>query len=125
MNAPVLGQVATGTVVRVYPSYAILLFEGGWTGLLHISELSNNYIRSFESFVTIGSLYSVKVIEVDEKRQNVRVSLKRMQGSDKKKPFRHERIDPSEIDFSALAERLPEWVKEENETDRPLKEETI
>jgi predicted RNA-binding protein with RPS1 domain len=46
-----------------------------------------------------------------------------MQGSDKKKPFRHERIDPSEIDFSALAERLPEWVKEENETDRPLKEE--
>lgn len=122
MNTPVLGEVATGTVVRVYPSYAILLFEGGWTGLLHISELSNNYIRSFEAFVTIGSLYSVKVIEIDEKRQNVRVSLKRMLGSDKKRAFRHEKVDPNEIDFSALEARLPEWVKEENETDRPLKE---
>ena len=50
---PKVGECAIGTVVAVYSSYAILLFDEGWTGLLHISEVSFNYIRSFTSFITI------------------------------------------------------------------------
>lgn len=111
---PKLGDVGVGTVIRVYPTYAILLFDGGYTGLLHISELSNNFIRSFTSFVTVGSIYAVKVIAVDEERQTVRVSLKAMTQSDKAKAFRHSKIQTEEISFEALAKALPNWIQEEN-----------
>ena len=111
---PKIGDVGIGTVIRVYPTYAILLFDGGTTGLLHISELSNNFIRSFTSFVTTGSIYAVKVIAVDEEKQTVRVSLKAMTAADKAKAFRHSKIRNEEISFEALQNHLPAWIKEEN-----------
>ena len=112
---PKVGDVASGTVVRVYSSYAILLFDEGWTGLLHISELSSKYIRSFTSYVSIGTIYNVKVTEVNEQTGSVRVSLKQMASADKWKVFRHKKTDSEEIDFQALKERLPDWIKMENE----------
>jgi S1 RNA binding domain protein len=74
MKLPQVGDIEEGTVVRVYPHYAILLFDEGWTGLLHISELSNTYVHSFTSYVTVGNIYQVKVIAVDArtaKRQSL------------------------------------------------------
>ena len=112
---PAVSTIASGVVVRIYPTYAILLFEDGWTGLLHISELSHNFIRHFSSFVTMGAIYNVKVISVDEERGNIRVSLKQMTTMDKRKAFAHKKVPMEEIDCSALMERLPEWIKQENE----------
>ena len=111
-NLPKIGDIATGTVVKVFPSYAILLFEEGWTGLLHISELSSNFIRSFTSYVTVGTIYSVKVIAIDE-NGGVRVSLKQMTVADKRRAFRHKKIQPSEVDFQALEDHLHEWIGQE------------
>ena len=110
---PKVGDVATGTVVKVFSSYAILLFEEGWTGLLHISELSSKFIRSFTSYVTVGTIYSVKVIAIDD-NGGVRVSLKQMTVADKRRAFRHRRIPSSEVNFQALEENLPEWIKNSN-----------
>lgn len=110
---PKVGECAVGTVVAVYSSYAILLFDEGWTGLLHISEVSSNYIRSFTSFITIGSIYNVKVIDVNEENGSVRVSLKQMTPSERHSTFRHKKIEESEIDFAALEEARPGWIKEE------------
>lgn len=112
---PKVGDVDTGIVIRVHSTYAIMLFDEGYTGLLHISELSNSFIRSFTSFVTVGSIYAVKVIAVDEEKHNVRVSLKAMTPSDKAKAFHHSRINPSDISFAALADHLSAWIDEENE----------
>ncbi|MBQ2069562.1 MAG: S1 RNA-binding domain-containing protein [Bacilli bacterium] len=115
MNLPKVGDLAIGTVVKVYPNFAILLFEDGWTGLLHISELSNNFIRSFTSFVKIGSIYHVKVIAVDEESESVKVSLKQVTQAERRDSFRHQDIDPATIDFSALEAKIPEWAKKQIE----------
>ena len=117
MKKPSVGDIVTGTVVRVYPTYAILLFDEGWTGLLHISELSNSFIHNFTSFVNAGSIYSVKVLSVSDDGNNVRVSLKAMTPQDKRRAFHHKRIDPEEIDFTALKEHLTLWIEQENASD--------
>lgn len=115
MNLPKVGDIAEGVVVKVYPRYAILLFEDGWTGLLHISELANTFIHHFTGYVSVGNIYNVKVIAVNEESDNIRVSLKQMTQSDRKKAFHRKKISLNEIDFSALENKLPEWVKSENE----------
>lgn len=112
---PKVGETYIGTVVSVYTSYAIMLFDEGWTGLLHISEVSTSYIRSFASYITIGSIYNVKVIAVDEDSGQVRVSLKQMTNSERRKSFRHCPVDSEDIDFAPLAKMLPLWIAEENE----------
>lgn len=120
MNLPKIGDIAEGVVVKVYPCYAIMLFDEGWTGLLHISELSNSFIHNFSGYVSVGNIYTVKVIAVNQESDNIRVSLKQMSPSDRRKAFRKKRVDPLEVNFSALEEKLPEWVKSENEKDENL-----
>lgn len=115
MLTPEVGAVAEGIVVRVTPHYAILLFEGGWTGLLHISEFSNSYIRDFTACVSVGNIYNVKVISVEEEGQKVHLSLKQMTFADRQKSYRRQKVDPSQIDFSALEEKLPEWIESQNQ----------
>lgn len=121
MSLPKVGQIAEGVVVKVYPRYAIMLFEEGWTGLLHISELSYSYIRHFSGYVSVGNIYNVKVIAVDEQTNSVRVSLKQMTNADRRSAFHHQKVDPGEVDFMALGNRLPKWIKAENESDKDEK----
>ena len=114
MNYPKVGDVVTGTVVRVYPSYAILLFDEGWTGLLHISELSYGYVHHFAGMVNVGSIYTVKVIALDEEKNNVRVSLKQTTAQEKHNAFHHKKIDKDAISFASLASALPNWIETQN-----------
>lgn len=110
-----VGDIIEGTVVRVYPRYAILLFNEGRTGLLHISELSNNFIRNFTAFVQVGNIYKVKVIEEEKEQNFLKVSLKQMTPQERHHQLARIPIDESRISFEELAKKLPSWIKEENE----------
>jgi predicted RNA-binding protein with RPS1 domain len=111
------GDVIVGTVVRVYPKYAIMLFDDDETGLLHISELSNDYVRNFTGFVHVGNIYKVKVIQVDEAKGFMKVSLKRLSESERRDGLTKNHIDPKTVDFAELEKKLPDWVKDENAKD--------
>ncbi len=117
LTLPKVGDLYSGTVVKVFATYAILLFDDGWTGLLHISELSHSYIRSFTSFVTIGTIYNVKVIDVDEASGKVHVSLKQLTSSERRRFFPHEKVEEKEISFDALKQQLPLWIDQQIKED--------
>lgn len=115
MSHSQVGDIIEGTVVRVYPKYAIMLFDGGETGLLHISEISNSFVRNFTAYIQVGNIYKVKVISFDADKNFMKVSLKQMTPKEKNQPLDKRPIDPSIIDFGKLEEKLPEWIKKENE----------
>lgn len=112
-----VGDIIEGTVVRVYPKYAIMLFDEGRTGLLHISELSNAYIRNFTAFVQVGNIYKVKVIDEDEKEGFLKVSLKQMTYNERHRSLSRIPIDKAKISFEELQKKLPAWILEENATE--------
>ena len=45
-------------------------------GLVHISEMSNNFVRRPSDIVSVGDIIKVKVIGIDEERQKVKLSMK-------------------------------------------------
>ncbi len=112
------GDILIGTVVRVYPSYAIMLFDGGRTGLLHISELSDRFVRSFTGYVQTGNIYKVRVVEVDEGKGEMKVSIKKLGKEERHRPIPHSDIDPDDISFEGLSCRLEKWKKEELDDER-------
>lgn len=112
---PEVGSIHQGTVAKIGHNFALLIFPEGFTGLLHISELSNRFIRHFSGYVKIGNIYTVKVIDVEPSRNNVRVSLKQVSSEERTKHSKRAKIEADTIDFSALAEKLPIWIKEELE----------
>jgi polyribonucleotide nucleotidyltransferase len=69
-----VGRVYTGKVNSIKDFGAFVEIAPGKDGLLHISELSDGYVKSVSDVVKIGDVIEVKVIAVDD--QN-RVKLSR------------------------------------------------
>ncbi len=73
-----LNQLVIGRVISVKPYAIFLAFEDGVEGLLHISEISNNYIRDIEKFGVVGDEIKVKILSIDKNNGFLRVSLKQV-----------------------------------------------
>ena len=104
-----VGDSVIGTVVRVYPSYAIMLFDNDKTGLLHISELSEHFVRSFTGYVQTGNIYKVRIVEIDPDKDEMKVSLKRVGRDERHRPIPHQEIAEEDISFDGLKAHLGEW----------------
>ena len=73
-----IGQIIIGTVTNVKPYALFMDFEDGVSGLLHISEISDSFIRDIERFGTKGDQIKVMVVDIDKNNGFLRVSLKRV-----------------------------------------------
>lgn len=109
-----VGDIIIGKVNQVRPYALFLTFENGQNGLLHISELSDNYIRDIEKYGTVGDEIKVKVISIDPTNGFLRVSYKVIPESERYNTHNesvHHNAPVDEADFFDLKEKLPEWIK--------------
>ena len=70
------GQILTGTVRNVTDFGAFVDVGVKHDGLVHISELSNSFVKNPSDIVSIGDVVKVKVIGIDSERQKVKLSMK-------------------------------------------------
>ncbi len=70
------GMVLTGTVRNVIDFGAFVDIGVKYDGLVHISEMSNSYIKSPSEVVSVGDIVKVKVIKLDQERKKVGLSMK-------------------------------------------------
>ncbi len=76
VEEPEVGRVYDAVVKKVMNFGAFCEFLPGKEGLVHVSELSSEYIKDIESAVKVGDSFKVKIIKVDD--QN-RVNLSKKQ----------------------------------------------
>ena len=88
------GEIVTGRVENV-TDYGAFIRVGNATGLLHISNMSWEYVDDIEDICQEGDEITVKVLRVDAKNHRAQFGLKQLQ----KKP---DRDLASNIDESAL-----------------------
>ena len=70
------GMILTGTVRNVIDFGVFVDIGVKYDGLVHISELSNSYIKSPSEVVSVGDIVKVKVIKIDSERKKVGLSMK-------------------------------------------------
>ena len=70
------GMILNGTVRNVIDFGAFVDIGVKHDGLVHISELSENYVKNPADVVSIGDIVKVKVIKIDNDRQKVSLSMK-------------------------------------------------
>ena len=110
-----IGELIIGKVENVKPYALFLSFEDGSQGLLHISEISDSYIRDIEKYGTVGDELKVKVLSIDEHNGFLRVSLKQVPENEQFSTHNNEkrRIPVIKEDsFKDLEERLDGWIQE-------------
>ena len=70
------GQLLTGTVRNITDFGAFVDIGVKHDGLVHLSELSDKFIKTPSDVVAIGDVVQVKVIEIDREKQKVKLSMK-------------------------------------------------
>src|SRR5256712_11765632 len=70
------GTVVEGTVVGITNFGAFVQIEGAGTGLVHISEIANEYVRDVNNHVKMNEKVKVKVLNVDSTNGKMDLSLK-------------------------------------------------
>ena len=73
-----VGGVIEGVVQRTTPYGAFIQLEGGKVGLVHISEIDRNYVRSVEDYLHVGDNVSAKVVAIKEDGK-IDLSIKALQ----------------------------------------------
>ncbi len=70
------GMILTGTVRNVIDFGAFVDIGVKHDGLVHISEMSDKFIKNPSDVVSVGDIVKVKVIKIDKERQKVGLSMK-------------------------------------------------
>lgn len=110
-----IGDLVIGKITSVKPYALFLSFDNGSNGLLHISELSDSYIRDIEKYGSVGDEIKVKVIAIDEANGFLRVSYKKVPEEERYSTHVNEAriyLEEKEKDFSELEKKLPIWIEE-------------
>ncbi len=74
------GDVLEGTVTKVVAFGAFVEILPGVEGLVHISELADHHVESPSEVVEPGGKLNVKILEIDEERRRLSLSIKRVEG---------------------------------------------
>jgi len=73
------GMILTGTVRNVADFGAFVDIGVHQDGLVHISELSDKYVRNPMDVVSVGDIVKVRVLSVDVERKRISLSMKGIQ----------------------------------------------
>lgn len=89
--------------------YGFFIEKDGYTGLCHISEVSNNFVEDVSKFVSVGEEIYVLILDVNEVSKHLKVSIKDIYyiNYDDKN-----RIKETRKGFLPLKDMLPIWIDE-------------
>ena len=106
-----IGDIVSGTITGITDYGIFVKLEDGYTGMVHISEISDMYISSLERMYVLEETIESKILEIDEEKKQIKLSSKEFNTkSNKRKKIREEGRG-----FEPLKENLDKWVEEKLE----------
>lgn len=108
-----VGEIVVGEITGIQPYGAFVKVEDG-NGLIHISEISKDYIKDIHYFLNVHQKVKAKILEVDEENKQYKLSLKALQSNlskEKRKSNRSVKLPKMDIGFKTLEDCLEEWIE--------------
>lgn len=106
------GSIVRGKVTGIQSYGAFVQLSDDCNGLIHISELSDGYVKDIRDFVHIGEYIEVKVLKYNPQSKQARLSLRGINPTH----YRFQRMKASDFEtssgFAPLAHHLPIWIRE-------------
>lgn len=117
-----LGSLLDGTITGITNFGAFVQLPGGETGLVHISEIADVYVRDVNEFLKQNDKVRVKVISIDP-RGKVGLSIKQAkEPSPTSAPIRQ--FPPRKKPQVSFEDKLQKFMKESDERQTMLRRST-
>ena len=99
------GDIVEGVVTKVAKFGAFVDLEDGKSGLVHISEIADTFVKDINNHVFEGDQVKVKVLSIDEKGK---IALSMKDAVEKKEEPQDEKVD------ARFEDLLSKFLKESN-----------
>ena len=104
-----VGQIITGEVTGITNFGAFVLLPNKVTGLVHISEVANSYVRDINDYLQLNQEVKVKVISISEGKVGLSIRA----------------ANESQRDIQrAFEDRLSKFIKDSEERQTDLRRKT-
>lgn len=100
------GDIVYGKITNIL-GYGAFVTVDAYSGLIHISEFSDNYVKSIHDYVKVGQQVKLKVLDVDEANKRLRLSYKFLNKSRGVKG----KVPTYEIGFKTLKDKIDDFIK--------------
>lgn len=127
------GSVVEGKVTRITNFGAFVELEDGKSGLIHISEVADEYVNSVSDFLEEGQTVQAKVVNIDANGK-VALSIKKLKQQQKaeagkfrtpkSKPQGRQDRKPNKQVSASFEDKLSKFLKDSDERLTDLKRKT-
>jgi len=108
-----VGDVVKGVITGIQPYGAFVALDDGHKGLIHISEISERFVKDVHLFVHMNERVNVKILEIEDS-DHIKLSLKAVSSNKERfRPMRHSNVPALPqmiIGFASLAKKLDGWI---------------
>ena len=108
------GEIVNGTVTGIEKYGIFVSFDHSVTGLIHISEISDSFVKNVGDYAELNETIQARVIEYDSKHKKLKLSIKDLQYRDSSK-LGHKIIE-TKSGFSSLKRNLDNWIQEKEKS---------
>lgn len=114
-------EFKVGDIIKVqvigwqhYGIFIKALDDESYTGLIHISEISNDFVRDVSKVANLNDIIYAKILDLDVNTKHIKLSIKATQPKVRyKSNYLKVKDDKKYSDFSPLSERLNGWIIEQ------------
>jgi len=107
VNILEIGNIVKAEVTGVENYGIFVKVNDEYNGLIHISEISEGFVKNVEDFAKIGDEIYCKILDIDNEEHNMKLTIKNLNYKNNKKKF-NETIRG----FSVLKDNLDDWIEE-------------
>lgn len=110
-----MSKYEKGKIVKCHvtgiENYGIFVgLDDYYSGLIHISEISTNFVRNINDYVKMGETIKAKIIETDEENNQVKLSIKDIDYRIENR--KSGKIKETPHGFLPLKENLNGWIED-------------
>lgn len=106
-----VGKIVKGNITGIEKYGIFVNLDNYYSGLIHISELSNSFVKNTNDYGKVGDTVYAKVLEVDEETNHLKLSLKDIKSKNDKNNEKSY-IKETGTGFNKLKENLNIWIDE-------------
>ena len=96
------GDIIKGIVTGIEQYGIFVVFKDYYSGLIHISEVSKDFVKNINDYASIGEEIEVEVIEIDEYNKKLKLSIKNIKLKNEVQ---------TDEGFKILEYNLPIWIE--------------
>lgn len=105
------GEVVKGIVSGIENYGIFVKLDESYTGLIHISEISNGYVKNICDYANVGDAIYAEIIEFNDENQHAKLSIKNIQHRNGSVLQRRKIVETAN-GFATLEQYLPLWIEQ-------------